>query len=82
MKRNLIIEVSDNGVGMDDATQQNVLNMPSSGKRSDQIRGIGLKNIQERLVFHFGPPFGLTIQSEEGAGTRVRIRMPYVTEAE
>lgn len=78
----LIIEVSDDGVGMDEATQQHVLNMPTSGKRSDQIRGIGLKNIQERLVFHFGQPFGLTILSEPGAGTRVRIRMPYVTEAE
>jgi sensor histidine kinase YesM len=38
--------------------------------------GIGLKNVHERLMIHFGPEYGLTLDSRANAFTEVRILIP------
>lgn len=38
--------------------------------------GLGLKNIHERLALYFGPGYGVGIESGEGEGTAVTIRIP------
>ncbi|MEN6325317.1 MAG: sensor histidine kinase [Syntrophomonas sp.] len=57
------IEVIDNGVGMDQEKANSLLD--DSIKR----RGIGIKNIHERLVKLYGS--GLTIESTLNVGTRI-----------
>ena len=64
----LVIEVEDDGVGMA-ATQQ----MGSGNARG---AGIGMANISERLQVLYGDTAHMTIDSHEGKGTLVRIRLP------
>ncbi|MBB6730911.1 cache domain-containing sensor histidine kinase [Cohnella zeiphila] len=45
-------------------------------------KGIGLPNVNKRIRLHFGGRYGLSIESEEGVGTRVGMRIPKVREDE
>ena len=69
----LVIEVEDDGVGMD-AT---VPNETGSSRGS----GIGMANISERLNVLYGDTARMTIDSHEGKGTLVRIRLPLLQNA-
>ncbi len=66
----LIIEVEDDGVGMG-ATK-----LEESSSWSGM--GIGMANISERLQVLYGDTARMTIDSQEGKGTRIRIRLPLV----
>lgn len=66
---NLIIAVCDNGKGMSEAQLAAVL--------TNEHSGYGLKNINKRLQFYFGPAYGLTLHSIENQGTTVIMRLPY-----
>jgi two-component system, LytTR family, sensor kinase len=65
----LVIEVEDDGVGMAAAAQL----MES---RSARGAGIGMANVSERLQVLYGDAARITIDSHEGKGTLVRIRLP------
>lgn len=69
----LIIEVEDDGVGMG-ATQ-------SADAGSTRGAGIGITNISERLQVLYGDAARMTIDSHEGKGTLVRIRLPLLQTA-
>jgi len=69
----LIIEVEDDGVGMKTPHQQ------SGGLWAGA--GIGMANVSERLNVLYGDTAQLTIDSNEGKGTLVRIRLPLLQEA-
>jgi two-component system LytT family sensor kinase len=64
----LVIEVEDDGVGM--AASQLVESTSARGA------GIGMANISERLQVLYGDTARMTIDSHEGKGTLVRIRLP------
>ena len=69
----LVIEVEDDGVGM------------AAAQLRDRGRwhgmGIGMANISERLQVLYGDAANMTIDSHEGKGTLVRIRLPLLQEA-
>ena len=65
----LIIEVEDDGVGMGAA---NILERPSGLGGT----GIGMANVAERLKVLYGEAARMTIDSHEGKGTLVRLRLP------
>ncbi|MGB8583298.1 MAG: histidine kinase [Candidatus Sulfotelmatobacter sp.] len=69
----LVIEVEDDGVGM----------AASQSPDSVSIRGagIGMANISERLQVLYGDAARMTIDSHEGKGTLVRIRLPLLQTA-
>ncbi len=69
----LVIEVEDDGVGMA-ATQQ-------MGNGKGRGAGIGMANISERLQVLYGDTARMTIDSHEGKGTLVRIRLPLLQAA-
>ncbi|HXJ86445.1 MAG TPA: histidine kinase [Candidatus Binatia bacterium] len=69
----LIIEVEDDGVGMGSA--QLIGSSTWSGM------GIGMANVSERLQVLYGDAARMTIDSHEGKGTLVRIRLPLVDAA-
>ncbi len=69
----LIIEVEDDGVGMGGAQ------LEESSTWSGM--GIGMANISERLQVLYGDTARLTIDSHEGKGTLIRIRLPLVEAA-
>jgi len=66
----LIIEVEDDGVGMGGAQLEE--------SSSWAGMGIGMANISERLQVLYGDTARLTIDSHEGKGTLIRIRLPLV----
>lgn len=67
----ILITVSDNGVGMTKDQCAKVLKK----ERSDS-GGIGVKNVNDRLKIYFGEKYGLTIESELDVGTKVTARIP------
>ena len=69
----LIIEVEDDGVGMGGAQLEE--------SSSWSWMGIGMANIAERLQVLYGDTARMTIDSHEGKGTLIRIRLPLVEAA-
>ncbi|EGD46950.1 signal transduction histidine kinase, LytS [Ruminiclostridium papyrosolvens DSM 2782] len=63
----VIIRVEDNGVGIPQVQLESI--------RHGNSGGVGLKNIQMRLGTHRGA--GLEIESTEGEGTVVTLKIPY-----
>ena len=72
----LRVEVSDNGIGM---TAEKVAQMrtaiESEGFVSNES-GFGLCNVNQRIKLYYGKPYGLTLESEYGEGTRVVVDIP------
>ncbi|MDG0814334.1 sensor histidine kinase [Cohnella rhizosphaerae] len=64
----LVLSISDTGVGMDEETAAGLLTSHSSG--------YGLTNVHERLRLYFGEPYGLAVSSRVGVGTTVEARLP------
>ena len=73
--QDIIMTVSDNGVGMTHTQCEEILQ-----KDSHQNNGIGIKNVNDRVKIYFGEQYGVTIFSELDEGTKVEIRMPKILE--
>lgn len=58
----IVIEISDDGVGVADMSRLE--------------NGYGIKNVRERIRLNYGENYGVTIKSEVGKGTTVRIVVP------
>jgi two-component system sensor histidine kinase YesM len=71
----LLLFVEDDGVGISDERLSQLL---TNGAIASDRHGYGVRNIHERLQLNYGPEFGLSFESREGKGTRVRIRIPAV----
>jgi len=52
-----------------------------SGQSKPTKRGIGLKNIDERLKLFYGDEYGIIIKSGCGEGTTVIIPIPVIDKA-
>jgi two-component system, LytTR family, sensor kinase len=65
----LVIEVEDDGVGMGAA---HLLERPTGLGGT----GIGMANVAERLKVLYGDTARMTIDSHEGKGTLIRLRLP------
>lgn len=63
-----VIEIADNGIGITPDKLRQVMSFCSDG--------IGLKNVNDRLVSLYGERYKLHIESKEGKGTRVIVRIP------
>ncbi|MCQ2596905.1 MAG: histidine kinase [Treponema sp.] len=78
----IIISISDNGEGMDDATREEILNAKSSHKVSvatdgNKNTGIGLINVYSRLRLYFQRDDVFDImKNDSGTGTRFIVRIP------
>jgi two-component system LytT family sensor kinase len=71
--KNVIIEVEDDGVGMGAAQ----LIQKPNGLGGN---GIGMANIAERLKVLYGDTARMTVDSQGGKGTLVRLRLPILQE--
>ncbi|WP_080840565.1 cache domain-containing sensor histidine kinase [Cohnella massiliensis] len=71
-----LFAVADDGGGMEPDT---LLRLRSSLNRPPgewDGRGIGLRNVHERLKLRYGEAYGLAVDSEPGRGTVVTVRLP------
>ncbi len=71
----LIIDVTDNGVGMRPELAATLLSDQRPQLRTSGS-GIGVRNVHRRIQLTFGEAYGLTIFSEPDEGTTVRLRLP------
>ena len=64
----IVIRISDNGVGMTPEQLKHVFDT----KRN----GVGVQNVQHRIQLYYGTDYGLSFESVENVGTTVTIRLP------
>lgn len=70
----LCFEIYDDGIGVDDQYISYINNVE---KGSGIYGGLGVENVQKRLLLTYGMEYGLHIESEIGEYTLVRIILPY-----
>lgn len=71
----ICLEVADNGVGMEKEELES-LRREIQKPCQETEQGFGLANVNERIRMNFGAEYGMTIDSEKGKGTRVKIILP------
>ncbi|OXS62738.1 hypothetical protein B1A99_02470 [Cohnella sp. CIP 111063] len=73
------ITIADNGAGI---AEEKLLRIQEELLSQDMKKSgsIGLKNVQDRLVLHFGERYGIRIESDPG-GTRVKVTLPIIYDA-
>lgn len=71
----ILMQVSDNGVGMSPEEMKTILIKQSKGSK---VNGVGVINVNERIKLYFGEAYGLEYISEAGKGTTVNIWLPVV----
>jgi len=79
----IIMEVSDNGIGMNEQELSEMLEgikTPLEERPSFSTQGMGVRNIHERIRLYFGEEYGLQCRSRPGEGTTITVRIPASTE--
>ena len=64
----VVLSVTDDGVGMTEETRQNILHP----ERTEGL-GIALKNVHDRIASYYGADSAMEVESELGRGTSVRL---------
>jgi len=72
----VVFIVEDNGVGMDDDRLKTIRAHMAGTRELPPGRGIGLRNVNDRIKLQYGEIYGLRIESSEHEGTRITIRLP------
>ncbi len=70
----LVIEIADDGIGMARERKESML---KGERQAEHFTGIGVKNVDERLKLLYGMAYGISIESEENAGTTVTVEIPF-----
>jgi len=74
----LLIQISDNGIGIEEArlTELQTMLADTTSSVFQPGESLGLRNVDARIKMHFGRSYGLTIQSIAGHGSQIIIRLP------
>ncbi|WP_335378022.1 sensor histidine kinase [Bacillus sp. JJ1122] len=81
LDESVIIEITDNGVGMS-AAQSELLNASIQAGQTIETasvnngNGIGIVNVNERIKLYYGDGYGISVTSVEGEFTMVTVTMP------
>ncbi|EGW35916.1 histidine kinase-, DNA gyrase B-, and HSP90-like ATPase family protein [Desulfosporosinus sp. OT] len=73
----IVISVRDTGVGVQMEHIQSIFSAGKRTKTHGHTTGLGIINVHKRIQHHFGPKYGLEMESEVGEGTSSHIRLPY-----
>lgn len=74
-EKEILFVVEDNGTGIS-AERLAQLRADLENRRL-KSRHIGVSNVNQRIRLKYGGDYGLSLDSEEGAGTRVTLRIPF-----
>ncbi|MCM3174309.1 sensor histidine kinase [Paenibacillus sp. MER 99-2] len=72
---NLVLRITDNGVGMTEEQVASLLNGNAIVK-SGAGSGVAVRNVHDRIQLYYGDAYGLEFASELEEGTTVWIRIP------
>ena len=67
-EKEILIQIRDNGIGMDAETIQHILEYDT--------KGYGVKNVNDRMKLHYGEEYKIKVESIQGVGTNVLLRFP------
>ena len=70
---NAVLQVIDNGVGMDQETLDHIYERHKVDYHSN---GVGIYNVQKRLQLYYGNEYGIVYESKPGEGTTATITIP------
>ncbi|MGN1140898.1 MAG: sensor histidine kinase [Oliverpabstia sp.] len=73
------IEIWDNGDGIPPEKIASILSSSNSDKNKNGLNGIGINNVNERLILTYGSSFGLQISSDGYSYTSVTVHIPSVS---
>lgn len=73
-KDRLILNVIDNGKGIDKETENRMVN--ENGRIQWKSDSIGMQNVQDRIIHCFGEEYGLCIEYNEKSGAKIRVEIP------
>lgn len=74
----VVIEVRDNGVGMEEEALRRLLDRLDSTESVEQ--SVGVRNVHNRIRLKWGDQFGVSISSKPGFGTVVIVKIPAMKE--
>ena len=69
----IIIDITDDGVGMDEETLKHIYDKHKVNYHSN---GVGVYNVQQRPVLYYGKEYGIIYHSEKGKGTTATVVIP------
>ncbi len=72
----LLLEVEDDGIGMETDPENEPASGPSELLRAANGNGIGMRNVRERMEVLYGNQAQVEIVSRPGRGTKVTLVMP------
>lgn len=75
-RQTLCVVVSDDGIGIEPERLSEMITNLKENQEPTITKHIGLHNINERLRIHYGSDYGLHLESVQGQGTTVMIRLP------
>ncbi len=75
-EKDMRIDITDNGIGMEESTIVSVLNGDSS-KRSQFFKQLGISSVHKQIQYTFGDAYGITITSKPNEFTTMSILLPY-----
>lgn len=76
----LLVEVEDNGVGIDKEKMQKILTEDQRSKKG--FTGLGINNVDQRIKLNHGGEYGLSIESVLDQYTLFKIVLPVIGYAE
>ncbi len=71
----VVFEINDDGVGIKDDLLKKLL-LEDLEKGPEKYNSLGIYSINQRIKVQYGDPFGLSIESRQGAGTQVKLTIP------
>lgn len=84
-RNDMVLIVRDNGVGMEPGRLTELRSQLELNRLANPANhmgpyegGIGLMNVHRRIQLVFGEQYGISVESAEGEGTTIRIRVPDV----
>lgn len=71
-----LISIKDNGAGLSHDKVEKLIGDTTSYEQERDYGGLSILNTRKRLIRHYGKEFDIALQSNEGAGLTVVIRIP------
>lgn len=75
IEEDILFTIGDNGIGMTPEQVKEIL-----CKELTDSKGIGVKNVNDRIKIYFGEEYGIIVNSELDVGTTITIRIPAIVE--
>ncbi len=73
IQNTVYLYVKDNGIGMEPELVKTLL---TDTEKANSKEGFAIKNVHNRLELHYGPNYGLKVESRLGQGTKVTVAVP------